>query len=205
MGHVGTSKSQENLNFTYGQTYQRSRERDERLDTRGIARAGSLNEKREILGWGNLGHDPVAHIDFKEGEGENAKGPADPFVDDIIAKQVVRQNWCTANDIDNPFFSFKEKLKKLKTALTSWSKEVYGDIFKQLIIREDIVKIKEKLFEEDPSSLNRVVMQKAQAEFKKYLLFEEEYWKQKAGFTWFEKGERNTRFFHSLVKGRRKR
>lgn len=48
-------------------------------------------------------------------------------------------------------------------------------------------------------------MQKAQAKFKKYLLFEEEYWKQKTGFTWFEKGERNTRFFHSLVKGRRKR
>uniref|UniRef100_M0ZTL7 Uncharacterized protein n=1 Tax=Solanum tuberosum TaxID=4113 RepID=M0ZTL7_SOLTU len=87
MGHVGTSKSQENLNFTYGQTYQRSRERDERLDTRGIARAGSLNEKREILGWGNLGHDPVAQIGFKEGEGKNAKGPADPFVDDIIANQ----------------------------------------------------------------------------------------------------------------------
>lgn len=37
-------------------------------------------------------------------------------------KQVVR---CAANDIDNPFFSFKEKLK---TALTSWSKEVNGDI-----------------------------------------------------------------------------
>ncbi|KAG5589143.1 hypothetical protein H5410_039657 [Solanum commersonii] len=34
MGHVGTSKSQENLNFTNGQTYQRSRERDEGLDTR---------------------------------------------------------------------------------------------------------------------------------------------------------------------------
>ncbi|KAH0729689.1 hypothetical protein KY290_000805 [Solanum tuberosum] len=87
IGHVGTSKSQENLNFTDGQTYQRSRERDEGLDTRVIARAGSLNERRKILGWGNLGHDPVAQIGFKEGEGKNAKGPADPFVDEIIANQ----------------------------------------------------------------------------------------------------------------------
>jgi len=30
-------------------------------------------------------------------------------------KQVVRQNWCAANDFDNLFFSFKEKLKKLKS------------------------------------------------------------------------------------------
>ncbi|KAH0644292.1 hypothetical protein KY284_032176 [Solanum tuberosum] len=83
MGHVGTSKLQENLNFTDGQTYQRSRERDEDLDTR----AGSLNEKREILGRGNLGHDPVAQIGFKEGEGKNTKGPANPYVDEIIANQ----------------------------------------------------------------------------------------------------------------------
>ncbi|KAH0650590.1 hypothetical protein KY285_030680 [Solanum tuberosum] len=63
----------------------------------------------------------------------------------------------------------------------------------------------ESLFEDDPSNVNRAIMQKAQAKFKKYLHYEEEYWKQKAGFTWFEKGDRNTRFFHSLVKGRRKR
>lgn len=42
------------------------------------------------------------------------------------------------------FITFKENM----TALTKWSKESYGDIFKQLIIREDTVRIKEKLFEE---------------------------------------------------------
>ncbi|WMV34480.1 hypothetical protein MTR67_027865 [Solanum verrucosum] len=62
MGHVGTLNSQENLNFTDGQTYQRSRERDEGLDT-------------------------LAQIGFKEGEGKNAKDPADPFVDEIIANK----------------------------------------------------------------------------------------------------------------------
>jgi len=65
-------------------------------------------------------------------------------------------------------------LKKLKVVLKSWSREVFGDIFKQLIIREDIVKIKESLFEDDPSNVNRDIMQKAQAEFKKYLHYEEE-------------------------------
>ncbi|XP_059310108.1 uncharacterized protein LOC132061281 [Lycium ferocissimum] len=68
---------------------------------------------------------------------------------------------------------------KFWTEHQAWSKEVYGDIFKQLIIREEIVRIKEKLFEEDPSC-NRTVLQQAQAELKKYLHFEEEIWRQKA-------------------------
>ncbi|XP_059289345.1 uncharacterized protein LOC132042852 [Lycium ferocissimum] len=75
----------------------------------------------------------------------------------------------------------------------------------QLVIREDIVKIKEQLFEENPFEENRMVMQRAQAELKLYLHYEEEFWRQKAGMDCFSEGDKNTRFFHSLVKGRRKR
>lgn len=85
---------------------------------------------------------------------------------------MVAQNWPN-NSAENPFFYFKEKLKKLKTTLSIWSREVYGDIFKKLVTIKGIVKIKMKLFEDDPSSLNKEVMQKAQAEFKKYIYFEE--------------------------------
>ncbi|XP_060194894.1 uncharacterized protein LOC132624080 [Lycium barbarum] len=67
---------------------------------------------------------------------------------------------------DDVFLSFKLKMKKLKTALSTWSKATFGDIFKQLVIREEIVKIKEQLFEADPSEENRMVMQRAQAELK---------------------------------------
>ncbi|XP_060183615.1 uncharacterized protein LOC132613564 [Lycium barbarum] len=59
------------------------------------------------------------------------------------------------------------KMKKVKTTLSHWSKQYFGDIFKQLCIREDIVRVKEKLFEEDPSEVNRMVLQRAQAELKK--------------------------------------
>lgn len=34
---------------------------------------------------------------------------------------------------------------------------------------------------------------------------EEDYWRQKAGYEWFKDGERNTKFFHTIVKGRRSR
>ncbi|XP_060170583.1 uncharacterized protein LOC132601519 [Lycium barbarum] len=65
--------------------------------------------------------------------------------------------------------------------------------------------MKEELFEEVPSPSNRCVLQCAQAEYKTYLNFKKEYWRQKAGVDWFAEGDRNTRFFHNLVKGRRKK
>lgn len=34
---------------------------------------------------------------------------------------------------------------------------------------------------------------------------EEAFWQQKLGYNWFKNGDRNTRFFHSVVKGRRQR
>lgn len=106
---------------------------------------------------------------------------------------------------DNPFLDFKRKIKKMRRALSLWSRETFGDIFQQLVIRKEIARIKEKLFEECPSGENRTIMQRAKAEYAKYLHFEEVYWQQKVGYEWFENGDRNTRFFQSLVKGRRQR
>ncbi|XP_059288169.1 uncharacterized protein LOC132041474 [Lycium ferocissimum] len=79
---------------------------------------------------------------------------------------TVRANWPKESD-SNPFLSFKKKIKQMKGALSVWSKEAFGDIFKQLIIMEDIVRIKEQLFEENPTEENRTILQVAQAEMKR--------------------------------------
>ncbi|XP_059314087.1 uncharacterized protein LOC132064926 [Lycium ferocissimum] len=126
------------------------------------------------------------------------------LVNNQLQEWLVEQHWNT-EFVGDAFITFKLKMKKLKAALSVWSKETFSDIFKQLTIREDIVKIKEQLFEENPCEVNRMVLQQAQAEFKRYMHFEEEFWKQKAGVKWQSEGDRNTRFFHSLVNGRRKR
>ncbi|XP_075111230.1 uncharacterized protein LOC142181699 [Nicotiana tabacum] len=117
---------------------------------------------------------------------------------------VVRQNW-EADFIWDPFLMFKQKLKRVKAALSRWSRETFGDIFKLLAILEDIVRVKEMLFFEEPTIENRIVLQKAQSELKKYLSIEEQYWKQKAGMTWFAEGDRNTSFFHNHVNDKRKK
>ncbi|XP_075084859.1 uncharacterized protein LOC142168098 [Nicotiana tabacum] len=117
---------------------------------------------------------------------------------------VVRQNW-EADFIGDPFLMFKQNIKRVKAALSKWSRETFGDIFKQLAILEDIVRVKEMLFEEEPTIENRIVLQKAQSELKKYLSIEEKYWKQKARMIWFAEGDRNTSFFHNHVNGKRKK
>lgn len=40
---------------------------------------------------------------------------------------------------------------------------------------------------------------------KKYLHFEEECWRQKTGIEWYTEGDSNTKFFHNIVNGKRKR
>ncbi|XP_059310998.1 uncharacterized protein LOC132062440 [Lycium ferocissimum] len=126
------------------------------------------------------------------------------WIDHEDFQDIVKDNWPGDSDGD-PFLNFKKKIKQVKGALSAWSKVAFGDIFKQLIIREEIVRVKEQLFEEEPSVENRWILQLAQAETKKYLHFEEEFWKQKSGYTWFAEGDRNTKFFHSFVNGIRKR
>ncbi|XP_075087578.1 uncharacterized protein LOC142169594 [Nicotiana tabacum] len=80
------------------------------------------------------------------------------------------------------FFNFWTKhatfmdvdIKRVKASLSKWSRETFGDIFKKLAILEDIVRVKEMLFEEEPTTENRIVLQKAQSELKKYLSIEEQ-------------------------------
>ncbi|XP_075095204.1 uncharacterized protein LOC142173503 [Nicotiana tabacum] len=94
--------------------------------------------------------------------------------------------------------------------LNFWTKhetfmQTFGDIFKQLEILEDIVKVKEMLFEEESIIENIIILQRTQSELKKYLSLEEQYWKKKLGMTWFAEGYRNKRFFHNHVNGKRKK
>lgn len=82
-------------------------------------------------------------------------------------REVVQSAW---DDIyhEDFFINLTLKHKMTKIVLTKWSKEILGDIFQQLVIREDIVKIKEELFGEFPTRVNRVVLKQAQAELIKY-------------------------------------
>ncbi|XP_075074764.1 uncharacterized protein LOC142162321 [Nicotiana tabacum] len=122
----------------------------------------------------------------------------------MFLKYVVKENW-SADFSANPFIPFNHKLKKLKKALSLWSKATFGDIFQKIASMEEVVMVHEVEFEANPTGMNRERLQKVQAELIKCLALEEKYWQQKAGMTWFKEGDRNTKFFHAQVRGRRKR
>lgn len=82
---------------------------------------------------------------------------------------------------------------------------MYGDIFQKITSLEEVVIVHETQFERFPTYQNRERLQKVQAELIRYLALEEEFWKQKSGMTWFQDGDRNTKFFHAQVNGRRRR
>ncbi|XP_070054360.1 uncharacterized protein [Nicotiana tomentosiformis] len=94
-------------------------------------------------------------------------------------KVVVAENW-TADFHANPFTLFNHKLKKVKKALSIWSKDTYGNIFQKIASLEEVVLVHEAQFELNPSFQNRERLMKIQVEFIKYLALEEEFWKQKS-------------------------
>ncbi|XP_019251026.1 PREDICTED: uncharacterized protein LOC109229940 [Nicotiana attenuata] len=119
-------------------------------------------------------------------------------------KDVVKENW-NADFSANPFVMFNHKLKKLKKVLSTRSRSTFGDIFQKIASLEEVVLVHERQFEAYPTQQNRERLQKVQAKMIRFLAIEEEFWKQKSGIAWFKDGDRNNKFFHAQVKGRRKR
>lgn len=63
---------------------------------------------------------------------------------------MERDNW-SAKVEGNYFYVSNKKVERVKKALSVWSKEIFGVIFKELAIGEEIVKLKEQLFDDHPT------------------------------------------------------
>lgn len=118
-------------------------------------------------------------------------------------KEVVQQQWIM-NVEGSPFFVVQQKMENLKRTLSNWSKKVYGNIFVKISTLEDVCRMKEQQLEVNPTEQNKEELAKSEEVLRKYYEIEEEYWKEKAGMQWFKEGERNTKFFHAYVNGKRK-
>ncbi|XP_060195363.1 uncharacterized protein LOC132624632 [Lycium barbarum] len=117
---------------------------------------------------------------------------------------VIKENWVESYGSD-PFFNFHNKLKNVGRALSKWSRDTYGDIFKQIATLEEVVQVHEQEFEQNPTGLNRERLQRVQADLIRFYAIEEKFWRQKSGMLWFQDGDRNTKFFHAHVNGKRRK
>ncbi|KAK4384648.1 hypothetical protein Sango_3039900 [Sesamum angolense] len=91
-----------------------------------------------------------------------------------------------------------------KAALKTWNFELFGNILQNICKAEQKAKNCEKQYDDDPTDENLIAMNKATTELTFALSVEECYWKQKAACRWLSEGEKNTKYFHTLVKKKRK-
>ncbi|XP_012845740.1 PREDICTED: uncharacterized protein LOC105965715 [Erythranthe guttata] len=84
-----------------------------------------------------------------------------------------------------------------------WNWNVFGDVFKNKERAKATILEAEHIYDLDRSPENRANLKKATAELTLMLNIEEDFWKQKAACRWATDGERNSKFFHSLVKKKR--
>ncbi|KAK6157401.1 hypothetical protein DH2020_011649 [Rehmannia glutinosa] len=95
------------------------------------------------------------------------------------------------------------KLIRVKQRLTWWNWNIFGNIFSKLHEAEQKVASCEQLFDSQPSPELHLNLKKAIAELTLATKIHEDFWHQKSACKWLVEGERNTRYFHNLVKQKR--
>ncbi|KAL0287184.1 UNVERIFIED_CONTAM: hypothetical protein Scaly_2773100 [Sesamum calycinum] len=115
---------------------------------------------------------------------------------------VVRRNWQYPT-VGSGMMWLQQKLTRLKHCLKEWNKTVFGNVFDNVAAAERGLKEADEACDQDPCDRKLVERNRCSAESVRVLAQEETFWRQKAGIRWAEDGERNTRYFHSLVQKRR--
>ncbi|KAL6565077.1 hypothetical protein OROMI_016527 [Orobanche minor] len=117
---------------------------------------------------------------------------------------TVQESW-GIHTFSRGMFKLSEKLVRLKYTLKEWNTHHFGNIFNKIDQAQYAVEVAEKDFDLDPSPSNRSYLNKMNANLTLTLSMEEDFWKQKANMKWMLEGERNSKFFHNLVKKKRQK
>ncbi|XP_015161044.1 uncharacterized protein [Solanum tuberosum] len=117
---------------------------------------------------------------------------------------IVQACWDREQE-GNSMWKFHQKLKRLARTISSWSKEEFGDIFIKVKEYENRVKMAEESFIQNNSEENRTALHAINADYIRFLKLEDSILKQKTQLQWFKEGDSNSKYFHSLLRGRRRR
>lgn len=79
---------------------------------------------------------------------------------DETCLEIIKENW-KEDIVGNPFIVYHHKINQVKSALTRWSKEAFGNIFQEIATLEGVLKVKEKKFEQFPNGENKEALSKA--------------------------------------------
>ncbi|RVW88494.1 hypothetical protein CK203_043831 [Vitis vinifera] len=105
--------------------------------------------------------------------------------------------------LNEDLFAF---LECVKSKLKEWNKDVFGKIEYMKNLALDQME-----FVDDKEKTNRLSLEEMEArretmeEYKKWILLEENTWRQKSKKVWLKEGDRNTGFFHKMANAHRRR
>ncbi|XP_031127522.1 uncharacterized protein LOC116029613 [Ipomoea triloba] len=119
--------------------------------------------------------------------------------------RVVKEIWEVPVEGD-PMYVLATKLCRLKKVLAPWSKETFGDIFSKLQELEDKVQVLEEVVQQNPDDDRAFIDYKESvALLQRQVSIEEEYWQRKVHIVAVQEGDRKSKFFHSMVKEKRRK
>ncbi|PKU74124.1 hypothetical protein MA16_Dca023857 [Dendrobium catenatum] len=117
-------------------------------------------------------------------------------------KDVLQTNWNAPVFLDNNISSMlrlQAKLSRLKQCLRYWNKNVFKNIFSNIVEAERKVSILDGVYLENPNEVNLLNLNIAKNVLCQLHLQEESYWKQKSHAKFVIEGDRNTKFFHAIA------
>lgn len=117
---------------------------------------------------------------------------------------VVKDCWKTQVQ-GNVMYTLRHKLKKLTHCLGKWSKESIGNVFDKVEEHEKKVEDLEIKYEQDDCASNRINLHLAYAQQIKWMNMQDSILRQKANIKWEEEGDSNSKYFHSVIRQKRKR
>lgn len=94
-----------------------------------------------------------------------------------------------------------QKLKRLASTLSIWSRNKYANIFSRVLNFEEHVRNAEKNVNLHNTEETRAKLHLINAQHIKYLKLEASILKQKSQLQWFKEEDINSKYFHSIIRG----
>lgn len=117
---------------------------------------------------------------------------------------IVKEVWDTQIH-GNPMWRLQQKLKSLSRKLTIWSREDIGNVYDKVAKWKLEAQIVEEVDIMQNTDQSREDNNKCHVEYVRWLSMQESLLNQKSQIKWFEEGDCNTKYFHSVIRERRRK
>ncbi|KAK4721510.1 hypothetical protein R3W88_011743 [Solanum pinnatisectum] len=99
----------------------------------------------------------------------------------------------------NPMWTFHQKMKRLASTLSVWSKIQFGDIYAKVKEFEERVRVAENTLIHNNTEEHRAALHSINAEYIRFMKLEDSILRQKTQLQWFKEGDSNSKYFHALI------